>query len=571
MKYTDILKRNKELAQEQIGEKYKVAVISNITIAQIKEVLELSLRENGINADVTLADYDAIVQESYRFSDFNAVVIFWELINLLDGLQNKIYLMSQDEIDRLANKVDSEIAIVLKNIKNVPLVIVNQFSADLFDFNFLKPGPLQILSENLNKALKTSMSSTQILLDIDSIFSSIGIEQCRDLRHFYSSKTVYTIEFFRKYSETVLPAFKAANGKSKKVLVLDCDNTLWGGIIGEDGEVGIQMSDATAKGKIFKEVQTILLGMQKEGVLLALCSKNNEEDVNRILNNHPDILISDNHIVSKKVNWKNKANNIIEMAKELNLGLDSFVFIDDSSFEVGLVRQELPSVEVFQVPYNLSQYPLFLKRLRMLFFSLTKTKEDNNKTEMYLQDRQRKEVQSSHDSIENYLASLGLSMTISWNKDISVARAAQMTQKTNQFNLTTRRYTETDIIRMVDDPEYDIIVFSVSDHFGDYGVTGMSIIHVKNSIAIIDSFLMSCRVIGRNVEFAFFDQIVYKLLDKKVQIIIASYIHTPKNMQVEMFYDKLGFNCTKFDNLKKEFTIKVENYKMNNIPYIKIN
>ena len=221
------------------------------------------------------------------------------------------------------------------------------------------------------------------------------------------------------------------------------------------------MSDATAKGKIFKEIQTILLGMQKEGVLLALCSKNNEEDVNRILNHHPDILITDKHVVSKKINWQDKVSNIAEMAGELNLGLDSFVFIDDSNFEVGLVRQELPMVEVVQVPVNLSEYPLLLKELKMLFFSLINTDEDKNKTAMYLQERQRKGQLKVHDSIDNYLASLGLSLSIHWNQEISVPRAAQMTQKTNQFNLTTKRYTESDIVRMLDDPEYDIAIFSV--------------------------------------------------------------------------------------------------------------
>jgi FkbH-like protein len=571
MKYTEILKRNKELAQELIGEKYKVAVISNITIAQLKEVLELSLREKAINAEVVLADYDAIVQESHRFSDVNAVVIFWELINLVDGLQSKIYLMSQDEIDRLANKVESEIDIVLNNLKNVPLVLINQFSAALLDSNSLKQGPLQKLGEHLNKALRTSVTSTQVLVDIESVFSRIGIDQCRDLRHFHSSKTLYTIDFFRKYTETVLPAFQSVNGRTKKVLVLDCDNTLWGGILGEDGETGIRMSDATAKGKIFKEVQTILLGMQKEGVLLALCSKNNEEDVNRILNNHPDILITDKHIASKKINWQDKASNIAEMAEELNLGLDSFVFIDDSNFEVGLVKQELPMVEVVQVPVNLSEYPLLLKELKMFFFSLNNTDEDKNKTAMYLQERKRKEQIKVHDSIDNYLASLGLSVNILWNKSISVPRTAQMTQKTNQFNLTTKRYTESDIIRMLDDPEYEIAVFSVSDDFGDYGVTGMSIIHIQDSVASIDSLLMSCRVIGRNVELAFFDQLVNFLLKKNIKVLHATYASTPKNKQVESFYDRLGFTATLSNEHQKDFTIQLENYKMNNLPYIKIN
>ena len=570
MKYTDILKRNKELEQELTSEKYKIALISNITITQLKEVLELTLREIGINAEVTLSDYDAIVQESHRFSNFNAVVIFWELINLVDGLQSKIYLMDQNEINRLANKVESEIDIVLRNTKNVPLVIINQFSASLIDNSPLKQGPLQILGDHLNKVLRSNVISTQVILDINSIFLNIGIDKSRDLRQFHTAKTLYTIDFFRKYSKTTLPAFQAVNGKTKKILVLDCDNTLWAGIIGEDGESGIEMSDLTAKGKIFKEVQTILLGMQKEGVLLALCSKNNEEDVNKIFKNHPDILIRDNHIVSKKINWQDKARNITEIAEELNLGLDCFIFIDDSSFEVGLVTQELPLVETIQVPQNLTEYPLLLKELKMLFFSLSKTNEDKYKTAMYLQERQRKEQRKVHDSIDNYLSSLGLSLSILWNQEISVSRAAQMTQKTNQFNLTTRRYTESDIVRMLEDPEYAIAAFSASDQFGDYGVTGMSIIQIKNSKAIVDSLLMSCRVIGRNLEIAFFDEIVKFLLDKKIKTLCGSYISTQKNKQVVSFYEELGFKSTKTNELQKDFTIQLEEYKMRNIPYIKI-
>jgi FkbH-like protein len=570
MKYTDILKKNKELAKELICEKYKIALISNITISQLKEVLELSLREKRINAEVTIADYDLIVQESHRFSDFNAVVIFWELINLVDGLQSKIYLMGQDEINRLANKVESEIDIVLRNTKNVPLVIINQFSASLIDNNPLVQGPLDILGDHLNTVLKSKVLPTQVILNINSIFSNIGIDKSRDLRQFHTSKTLYTIDFFREYCKSTLPAFQAVNGKTKKVLVLDCDNTLWDGIVGEDGESGIQMSDVTAKGKIFKEVQTILLGMQKEGVLLALCSKNNEEDVNKIFKNHPDILIRDNHIVSKKINWQDKAKNISELAEELNLGLDSFVFIDDSNFEVGLVRQKLPMVETIQVPVNLTEYPILLKELKMLFFSLINTNEDKNKTAMYLQERQRKEQLKVHDSIDNYLSSLGLSLRIYWNQEISVARVAQMTQKTNQFNLTTRRYTESDIIRMLEDPEYAIAAFSASDQFGEYGITGMAIIHIKNSIAYLDSLLMSCRVIGRNLEIAFLDEIVMLLKKKNIKTLFARYVRTPKNKQVESFFEKFGFNLIESNGLQKDFTIQLENYKMSKLSYIKI-
>jgi FkbH-like protein len=571
MRYTEIIKKNKQLSEKLSGEKYRVALISNITIAQLKEVLELSLRENEINAEVTLADYDAIVQESERFSNFNAVVIFWELINLIDGLQSKIYLMSQEEIDKLENKLKSEIDFVFKSIKNVPLVIINQFSSTILDSNPLKQGPLQILGEHLNKALKAAISPTQVLVDVDSIYSKFGIEKCRDLRHFYSSKMLYTVEYFRKYSEIVLPAFRAVNGKTKKVLVLDCDNTLWDGIIGEDGETGIQMNDTTMKGKVFKEIQTILLEMQNEGVLLALCSKNNEEDVNKILNSHPDMLINDKHLVAKKINWKDKASNIRDLALELNLGLDSFVFIDDSNFEVGLVKKELPMVEVLQVPADLSEYPLLLKELKMFFFSITKTEEDKNKTAMYLQEQKRKEELKSHNSIDNYLASLGLSLSIHWNQPSSAPRVSQMTQKTNQFNLTTQRYTESDIIRFFSDSNYMIAVFSVSDNYGDYGYTGMCIIHIIDAHATIDSLLMSCRVIGRNIEYAFFDQIIKRLSRNNIKTLQANYLRTAKNNQVAFFYDKLGFEIINSTTLQTQYSLNIKDYKMNNINYININ
>jgi FkbH-like protein len=409
------------------------------------------------------------------------------------------------------------------------------------------------------------------VVDIESIFALIGFDNARDMRQFYTAKSFYTVPFFRRYSETVLPAFLSANGLSKKVLVMDCDNTLWGGILGEDGEEGIQMSDLTAKGKIFKEVQNLILGLQRKGVLLALCSKNNSEDVEKVLESHPEILISNKVLVSKKVNWRDKATNLVEMAKDLNLGISSFVFVDDSSFEIGLIKKELPEIEAFQVPSNLSDYPSIIREIEPLFFALSHTQEDKTKTVMYLQEEQRKSLEKSFESIEDYLKSLGLSLRVIWNDSISVPRAAQMTQKTNQFNLTTKRYTESDIERMLKDPEVEIAMFSVADSYGEYGITGMAIIVRKSEIAEIDTLLMSCRVIGRNIELAFFDELV-KYLTRKlaVKTLVGKYIKTAKNAQVDSFYEKLGFAAASRDEHISNFSIQVDNYKFNNLNYIKV-
>jgi FkbH-like protein len=570
MKYLEILKKNKELDLKVTGEIYRVAVISNITISPIKEILELQLRENGLNAEVTIANYDAVVQESHRFSNFNAVVVFWELFNLINDLQCKAYLMTSEELDRITNKVGAEIEIVLRILKKVPLVIINRFSDSIIDSSPLLQGPLKKIGKILNQNLEDKLTPSQILIDIDSIIIKLGLKLSRDLRNFHSAKSIYTIEFYREYCEAILPAFSAANGKSKKVLVLDCDNTLWGGILGEDGEDGISMGISSAKGKIFNEVQTLILGMQKQGVLLALCSKNNENDVNQILKFNSDMVIKDNHIVSKKINWNDKASNIIQISSELNLGLDSFVFIDDSDFEIGLVKNELPMVSVYQVPLNLSEYPVLIKKLKDLFFNPKTTDEDLKKTTLYLQEQKRKENLNVHDTIDDYLESLGLKLNLLWNNAASVSRIAQMTQKTNQFNLTTKRYTESDIIQLIENSNYEILSISVQDKFGDYGITGLCIIKFIDSCAIIDSFLMSCRIIGRNIEFAFFDQVIKFLTTKRVKTITANYSKTLKNSQVESFYESLGFNIVSSDQTSKDYSLEIRKYKMQNFKYIKI-
>jgi FkbH-like protein len=570
MKYLEILKKNKELGLNSSKDIYKVAVISNITISPIKDVLELCLRENDINAEITIANYDAIVQESHRFSNFDAVIVFWELFNLIDNLQCKAYILTSEELERLTNKVGLEIGIVLENLKKVPLVIINRFSDSIIDSSPIINGPLKYIGNILNQILESKLTSSQILVDIDSVILSIGIKLSRDLRNFHSAKSIYSIEFYKKYSEEVLPAFFAVTGKRKKVLILDCDNTLWGGILGEDGERGILLNNSTAKGKIFNEVQILLLGLQKKGVLLALCSKNNETDVNQVFKFNSDMILKDDHIVSKRINWNDKANNIKEISNELNLGLDSFVFLDDSDFEIGLIKTELPMVSVYQVPSNLSEYPILIKNLKGLFFNPAITDEDLKKTTLYLQDKKRKEQLKNHDTIENYLESLGLVLNLLWNDSVSVSRFAQMSQKTNQFNLTTKRYTETDIVQYIENSNYEVLSISVQDKFGDYGITGICIINLIDSVAVIDTFLMSCRIIGRNIEFAFFDQVVRFLLSKDISKVCAKFVKTLKNSQVEFFYENLGFNVDNSDNNLKEYSLDLREYKMKNINYIKI-
>ncbi len=573
MKFTEILKRNRELSTQFTGNEYKIALLSNITMGQLKEVLELTLREEGINANVVVGGYDSIVQDSSLFSETKAALVFWEACNLIDGFHNSSFSMSAEDLSFLAERVEGEIDLILNNLKDTPLVLINYFSSALFHMDILRNGPLSNLCKRLNSTLDRKVGPNQICVNLDVALAKVGLGSSVDFRQFQSTKALYTINFFKVYSELVKPAFMAATGRAKKILVLDCDNTLWGGIIGEDSYSGIQMSDETLKGKVFQEVQTILRGLKREGVLLALCSKNNLSDINEVLSKHPDMVLKNNDFAAKKINWKDKATNLRELAIELNLGLDSFLFVDDSAFEIGLIQRELPQVKCVQVPQNLSEYPSIMRELKQNFFNLSRTGEDALRTEMYLQEQQRKDQAFRFKSVEDYLASLDLKIKILCDMQIPVSRAAQMTQKTNQFNLTTRRYTEADILRMVNDSHYMLVVFSVEDRYGDYGATGMIIVRQDSNTpgnALIDSFLMSCRIIGRNIEYKIFDEVVQILWTRGINYLRAEYLRTEKNSQVELFYDHIGFNLVMENKQHRIYGLNLAEYRPKNIRYIEV-
>ena len=286
------------------------------------------------------------------------------------------------------------------------------------------------------------------------------------------------------------------------------------------------------------------------------------------------MLLNHDDLVAKKINWNDKVSNLRELASELNLGLDSIVFVDDSSFEIGLIQKELPQIMCIQVPQNLSEYPDCIRKIGLEFFSRSTTAEDARKTELYQSEKLRKQNSGGFASIDEYLASLDLKINIVWDSKITIARAAQLTQKTNQFNLTTKRYTEADISRMLGDSLYSIVTFSVEDRYGDYGITGLMILHVNSKIpatCAIDSFMMSCRIIGRKIEFCFFDRIIMELKKKGIKYLQAEYLVTSKNSQVAQFYDLLGFNLVEDTAGFKKYHLDIYDYQPVNIPYIVIN
>lgn len=572
LKYSEILKLNTETGTNLKSKPYNITVLSNITVHQIKEILEYPLRTEGINANVEIGDYDNIIQDSKKYKDLNAVIIFWELSNIVDGLQYKIDLLNDDQLDEILEKTKSEIDLVLKYLEKTSLILINNFTSLHFCSFNIRKNNLEKLADQLNQYLENKISANVMLVELEKVIANVGVERCLDLRYYYSSKALYTIDFFKAYTEYIKPFIMSANGKAKKALIFDCDNTLWKGILGEDGFDNIEMSSRTKDGAVFAEIQALALAFNKQGILIGLCSKNNPGDVDKVIKSHPDMQLRDEHITINKINWSDKVSNLKEMAKELNIGLDSFVFVDDSSFEVNLIKEQLPEITVLQVPKRLYEYPKMIRENVGLLYNLSFTAEDRKKIEMYRQQVKRETVKKEFTDIEDYLASLELKMTIYQDDESIIPRISQMSQKTNQFNLTTKRYTEGDIKNFIEDGNSKVYAFSVSDKFGDGGVTGLCIINFQYEAqsAEIDTLLMSCRIIGRNVEYAFIDCIIGMVKEKNINVVKAKYIKTQKNEQVKTFYDKCLFCLNDESNSVRNYTLDIGKYEPKQLNYIKV-
>lgn len=378
------------------------------------------------------------------------------------------------------------------------------------------------------------------IVDFSKFTNNYAQSQLVDWKYYFISKTAINPKLSRDFAVWFDAQVKAIEMSRKKCLILDLDNTLWGGIVGEDGVHGIKIG-GDYPGSAYELFQQYILELQRQGVILALCSKNNESDIKQVWQENKNNLITEQHLSAWRINWQNKAINIDELSKELNIGLDSMVFIDDNPTERELVKTMLPSVVVpdfVEHPYDL---PKLIQDIANKYFSIhTLTSEDLSKTEQYKANQQRSSFESSFASLDEYIKGLGIKLDIQPICQATIERAAQMTQKTNQFNLTTKRYTVGDIQSIIDSNGIGYTI-SVSDKFGDNGITGLILISNRNNEYEIDTFLMSCRVLGKGIENEFLTAVLIKTKEIGVEQIKAQYIATLKNGQVEDFYKKFGF------------------------------
>jgi FkbH-like protein len=403
----------------------------------------------------------------------------------------------------------------------------------------------QVTKSALCERLRSELPATTFI-DLDDIQAQVGRRAFYDVRYWYSASYPFSAAAAAEFARRVAVVATLLKSPRAKVLVLDADNTLWGGVVGEDGIDGIALGPEYP-GNVFVDFQRRLLAFQQRGLILAMCSKNNPTDVDQVLRHHPHQILRDAHFAARRVNWLPKADNLRSLAEELNLGLDSFVFVDDSDHECAAVRHALPQMQVVQVPKRAVDVPACLDRIARLEV-LTLTTEDLAKTELYAQERLRREL---NDDIgrgggnqSDYLSRLQMKMRISVDPIAHLARLAQLTQKTNQFNLTTRRYDEQRMRRFIEDRETLVLDFSLADTFGDSGIVGLAIWRrVGGGCAELDTFLMSCRVIGRMAESAFLAAGLRLLAAEGITHVVADFLPTAKNDLVREFLPQHGFEA----------------------------
>lgn len=391
--------------------------------------------------------------------------------------------------------------------------------------------------------IRSACPST-LLLDLDEVAHQVGRAQFFDRRYWHSAQFPFTAVAAREFTRRIMAVGTVLKTPKAKVIVLDADNTLWGGVIGEDGMDGIALGP-DYPGSAYVEFQRRILDFQQRGFILAMCSKNNAADVDEVLQKHPHQVLREGHFAARRVNWVPKPDNLVSLAEELNLGLDSFIFVDDSDHECAAVRERLPQVQVVQVPGRAVDVATCLDQVSRLEV-LALTREDLEKTAMYAQERQRRELIEGAAAAGavggDYLARLGMKMCVTLAPLPHLARLSQLTKKTNQFNLTTRRYDEHQMQAFMTSSEWLVADFSLADKFGDSGIVGLAMFRISApGAAELDTFLMSCRVIGRQAESAFLNALLRVLTERGVHEVLADYIPTAKNPLVKDLLPQHGF------------------------------
>jgi FkbH-like protein len=554
-KFNDYLRHMKEVEEELTGGKpLRVAILRSYTLEQIEPVLRLRLLLDGFEPEFWIGGYNQYHQEildpgsglhSFEPDVVLMMVRLEEVLpEFLEGYPSQTpeewrtrIAQSAGELASLARQAATELSaqVILQNMSLVGSGYFGIFEAQ-------KEEGQGYLVHEFNRHLTAAPTTPGVFLwDYDALVRSRGFQEVFDPKMWYVSRNPFKQAAYPLIAADLMRYLRSVMGRIKKCVVLDLDNTLWGGIAGEDGFDGIRLGQ-TYPGNCYQDFQKGLLSLYHRGILLAINSKNNEADAFRIIDDHPEMVLRREHFSAVRINWRDKASNMRGLARELNIGVDSFVFVDDNPAECELVRQECPECEVVMVPDKPYLIPSILSELPGIE-NVRLTSEDRKKGEMYRAQAERRQYEEdfSGANLEEFLHSLEMEATIEAATSYSIPRIAQLTQKTNQWNMTTRRYSEAQIQGFVGDPAWGVYSIAAKDRFGDHGIIGVLVLRFDGPDAMIDTFLLSCRVIGRGIENAMVAFVAETARERRAEGLAGEFLPTAKNAPASRFYEESGF------------------------------
>jgi FkbH-like protein len=531
-----------------------IAFLSSFTINGLSETVQVKCNEKKIYCDTYAGAYNQFSQEIlnlksklYDFSP-NLTFLILDLRSVLGDLFFFPYSYTEKEKKELINSKLNElfeiITFFVKN-SNSKLVLTNFNSPSYSSYGIASMKSnfnLKDMVLYMNKKLQefTINKNSIFIFDFDAFVSKFGEKNVFNYQNYFFGDIKIDLDYIPYFANELIPYIIAQLGISKKCIVLDLDNTLWGGTVGEDGFDGIKLGPQLP-GNTYLEFQKNLKALKNRGIILAINSKNNFNDAIQVINEHPNMILRKEDFSSIMINWNNKVSNMYEIAQELNIGLDSIVFFDDDPVNRELMRTSLPDILTVELPKDSSEYVNTLHELPE-FSMFEITDEDSKRSEMYAQQQTRKEFEISTPNLEDLLRNLSLELIIKKSNNFTNPRISQLILKTNQFNLTTKRYTAEEILNFTNDENIIVGCAQVKDKFGDHGITGVFIIKKLNSNEwFLDTFLLSCRIIGREIEKGILNYIINEAKKNGIKIIKSQYVRTEKNTPIQDFLPNCGF------------------------------
>ncbi len=536
----------------------RLAILGGPTTVQLRQLIEVFLAGEGIAAQVYECDYGLYRHEIFApgsgLDSFQPTVVF-----LAVGARDVTRLPSVDANEQsVADLAEEEIASWVQlwemiNSKWNAVVVQNNFEiapgSVMGHYALRNPGSREHYLDRINRLMSERAPAYVLLHDLRGIAAEAGAKSWFDPRFYLEFKMPCGAECLVAYAYSVVSLLRAIVGKSKKVLVLDLDNTLWGGVIGDLGAGGIRFGQGSGEGEAFLNFQTYAKELLKRGIVLAVCSKNDDDKAREPFEKRDDMVLKITDISCFIANWEHKADNLRTIADRLELGLDSFVFVDDNPAERAIVRRFLPQVAVPDMPEDPAGYISALGQHRF-FETATFTREDTARARYYSENAQRKDLAAKATDVNTFLASLDMRMKVSPVNELNIERTTQLVNKSNQFNLTTKRYTLAQVREMAASPDWRLLTFSLADSLGDNGLIGVLFLHKRADVLAVDTWVMSCRVLLRGVEAFTRNELVAVAEAAGCRQILGTYIPTAKNGMVKDHYSKLGFGTAGEDGEK---------------------